>query len=102
VQLEAMAAGKPVVNTALGTGVTYACPTGSCAVTVPPRDSDALAAAVQGLLDDPAASARLGAAGRARVTEEFSVPAMIERTLAVYRRVVAAQPEAIAVARARA
>jgi rhamnosyl/mannosyltransferase len=87
VQLEAMAAGKPVVNTALDSGVTFACPPDVAALTVPPRDSAALAGAISRLLADPALRARLGEAGRARVASEFPADVMAERTLRIYRAV---------------
>jgi glycosyltransferase involved in cell wall biosynthesis len=89
VQLEAMAAGKPVVNTALDSGVTFACPTDVAALTVPPRDSAALAGAISRLLADPELRARLGNAGRARVAKEFPADVMADRTLEIYRAVTA-------------
>lgn len=87
VQLEAMAAGKPVVNTALASGVTFACPPDVAALTVEPRDSAALAGAITRLLADPALRTRLGEAGRARVAQEFPANLMSERTLEIYRAV---------------
>jgi glycosyltransferase involved in cell wall biosynthesis len=87
VQLEAMAAGKPVVNTALASGVTFACPPNVAALTVAPRDSAALAGAMTRLLADPDLRRRLGEAGRARVAKEFPAELMSERTLGIYRAV---------------
>jgi len=89
VQLEAMAAGKPVVNTALASGVTFACPPNVAALTVAPRDSAALAGAITRLLADPELRSRLGEAGRTRVAQEFQASLMSERTLGVYRAVAA-------------
>jgi glycosyltransferase involved in cell wall biosynthesis len=89
VQLEAMAAGKPVVNTALESGVTFACPPNVSALTVAPRDSAALAGAISRLLADPELRTRLGQAGRARVAREFPADLMAERTLGIYRAVAA-------------
>jgi glycosyltransferase involved in cell wall biosynthesis len=89
VQLEAMAAGKPVVNTALASGVTFACPPDVAALTVAPRDSAALAGAIKRLLADPDLRSRLGEAGRARVAREFPASTMSERTLGIYRAVAA-------------
>ena len=90
VQLEAMAAGKPVVNTDLASGVTFACPSDVAALTVPPRDSAALAGAISRLLADPDLRRRLGEAGKARVAREFPASLMSERTLRIYRAVAAA------------
>jgi glycosyltransferase involved in cell wall biosynthesis len=88
VQLEAMAAGKPVVNTAVGSGVEYVCPPGVSALTVPPADVDALAGAIRRVLDDPALRRTLGLAGRARATtSEFSPATMVRSTLQIYEEV---------------
>jgi rhamnosyl/mannosyltransferase len=89
VQLEAMAVGKPVVNTELSSGVTFACPSDVAALTVPPGDRAALARAISRLLADPDLRARLGEAGRARVASEFTARKMSERTLQIYRDVAA-------------
>lgn len=91
VQLEAMAAGLPVVNTRIPSGVPGVSLDTVTGITVPPGDPGALAAAINGLLDDPARSARLGEAGRRRVAEYYSLEGMTERTLALYRRVLAGE-----------
>jgi rhamnosyl/mannosyltransferase len=84
VQIEALASGLPVVNTALSSGVPFVSPHGETGFTVPPRDPEALAAATKRLLDDPALRRRFGDAGRARAEREFSKETMIRRLLAVY------------------
>ena len=88
VQLEAMACGVPVVNTALNSGVTFASKHGVTGLTVPPEDSPALAAAINSLLDDPMLCARLGVAGRLRVESEFSLEAMTRKTLELYDEIL--------------
>lgn len=103
VQLEAMAAGLPVVNSRIPSGVPAVSLDGVTGVTVAPGDPDALAAAINGLLDDPARAARLGEAGRRRVAEHYSLESMTERTLALYGRVLAGEgPRSRGRARGRA
>jgi len=88
VQLEAMAATKPVVNTDVGSGVTFVSPDGETGIAVTPADSRALADAINRLLNDPPLRERLGQAGRARVRAVFGVEAMVQSTLDVYRHVL--------------
>jgi len=88
VQLEAMAYGKPVINTSLNSGVPYVSLDGVTGFTVAPRDSEALAAKIQRLLDNPLLRARFGEAGRRRVEEEFSADRMAQRTLDLYREIL--------------
>ena len=88
VQAEAMACGKPVVNTALGNGVNELAPHQVCALTVPPGDDIALAEALCDVLRQPALAARLGAAGHERVHASFTVEAMVNQTLALYHELV--------------
>ncbi len=88
VQLEAMACRKPVVCCELHNGVTYVNQDGVTGIVVPPRSPEALARAINTLLDDEALSKRLGEAGYRRATGEFSLEKMISGTLAVYDRVL--------------
>ncbi len=79
---EALACGTPVVATAVGAVPEVVTP--ETGVLVPPRDARALAGAIEALLDDPARRARMGAAGRRRMEQEFSWERCGERTAAVY------------------
>jgi glycosyltransferase involved in cell wall biosynthesis len=88
-QLEAMACGKPVVNTWLKSGVPFVSIDGETGVTVGPADADQLGAAINRLFDDPGLRNKLGAAAARRAREEFSVEVMVERTLELYREVMA-------------
>ncbi|HEX6370594.1 MAG TPA: glycosyltransferase [Longimicrobium sp.] len=88
VQLEAMAAGTPVVNTRLESGVPFVSRDGESGITVPPADVDALAAALTRLLDDEPLRRRMGQAARERVRRELSLDRMVARTLQIYREAV--------------
>ncbi len=69
--LEAMAVGLPVVGTRTG-GLEEQILHGVTGVLVPPRDADALAAAIIALLRDGGVRARMGSAGRVRVSEKYN------------------------------
>lgn len=83
-QVEALAAGLPVVNTRLDSGVPFVSLHEQTGLTVPPGDSHALAAAMNRLLDDPNLGQSLGRAARLRARQEFSLEVMTSRTLALY------------------
>jgi glycosyltransferase involved in cell wall biosynthesis len=91
--LEAMAAGRPVVATAIG-GTDEAVTDGVTGLLVPPRDPAAIAAAIARLRDDPGLAERLAAAGRARVEREFSSRATAERVMRIYDAVSSPVPRA--------
>jgi len=86
--LEAMAHRLPVISTSVS-AIPEIVTDGETGWLVPPRDTDALAGALRAALTDPAARQARGANGRARLEAEFTVEAMVERTLAVYRNVEA-------------
>ena len=90
VQLEAMACGLPVVNTDLDSGVPFVSRHDETGLTVPPRDPQALAQALNTLLESPALCAKFAFAARQRVREEFSTGLMARRTTEVYDRALAA------------
>lgn len=72
VLLEALAAGVPVVSTAVG-GVEEIVDGGAAGVLVPENDATALAAALRRVLADDHARARLATAGRARAERCFDL-----------------------------
>ena len=82
--LEAMMAGVPAVVTAVG-GVPEM--VADTALTVPPGDPAALAAALRRLLDDPALATDLGARARARALTHFTAADNAARMIDLYERV---------------
>jgi rhamnosyl/mannosyltransferase len=88
VQIEAMAAGKPVVNTNLDSGVPFVSRHEVTGLTVPPKDSVALAHAVNRLLDDEPLRASYSRAALHRARSEFRVDKMAARTEAIYEAVL--------------
>jgi glycosyltransferase involved in cell wall biosynthesis/ABC-type polysaccharide/polyol phosphate export permease len=90
VQLEAMAAGRPVVNTALDTAVPHVARDGLEAITVPPRDPEKLAEAINTLIADPERRRRMGEAARYRAATRYSKATFRAGIETVYRHAVAA------------
>lgn len=83
VLLEAMAHARPVVATPVG-GTPELVVDGETGLLVPPRDPEALAAALRRLLEDPDLARRLGEAGRERVAERFTAGQQTRRILELY------------------
>jgi rhamnosyl/mannosyltransferase len=90
VQVEAMASGCPVINTRIPhSGVSWVCRHEETGLTVPVNDPVALASAANRLLNEHDLRKRLIAAARERAIREFDHRTMAERSLAIYRRVLA-------------
>jgi glycosyltransferase involved in cell wall biosynthesis len=86
--LEAMAAGLPVVASAVG-GVPEIVADGATGLLVPPGNVAALAAALEQLLADAALRRRLGAAGRERARARFDLAGLRRAHLELYARELA-------------
>jgi glycosyltransferase involved in cell wall biosynthesis len=84
VQVEAMASGRPVVSTELGTGTSYVNVDGQTGLVVPPRDPSALARAISQLLSDDQLRSRMGEEARKRAGQQFSQEIMLDRVIALY------------------
>ncbi len=72
VQIEAMACGKPVVNTALPTGVPEVSVDGRTGKTVPPKDAPALAEALREILSNKDEYDRFSANATREVAARFT------------------------------
>ncbi|HJW70881.1 MAG TPA: glycosyltransferase [Candidatus Binatia bacterium] len=81
--MEAMAAGRPVVATAVG-GNSEVVADGKTGVLVPPGKPEAIARAVAELLKDPDRAARLGSAARDDVTRRFGARARVAELERLY------------------
>ena len=86
VVVEAWACGTPLVTTA-STGPRWLVRPGEDALMTPVDDVNALAAAIQRLIQSPDLKLSLAAAGRRRVADEFSEPAIITRYIELFERV---------------
>jgi glycosyltransferase involved in cell wall biosynthesis len=83
--LEAMAAGLPVVATAVGGNPEVVLPN-ETGLLVPPQSPQMLADAILILLRDPNRARRMGAAGRNRVEQQFDVRKVVGSYEALYER----------------
>jgi glycosyltransferase involved in cell wall biosynthesis len=82
VAVEAMLVGRPVVASDVG-GLRDVVQHGSTGLMVPPGDPDALAAALDGLVDSPALRQQLGEAGQTRA-RQFEAAAVGPRIVEVF------------------
>jgi len=87
VVLEAMAAGLPVVGTAID-GTKEIVKDGETGLLVPADDADALAAAMNELADSVELRSRMGKAGRLRAESKYSMEKMVERYETLYTNLV--------------
>jgi glycosyltransferase involved in cell wall biosynthesis len=85
---EAMAFGKPTIVCELNNGVNFLNRKDETSVVTAPRDERALADAIDLLAGDTALRLRMGQSARSWVRSQFSVEAMREATMALYRTLV--------------
>jgi glycosyltransferase involved in cell wall biosynthesis len=83
--LEAMAAGRPVIATPVGSVPRVVLP-GVTGLLVRPGDARGLGAAIVALLDDPERGRRLGEQARDHVVQHFSAEAMAAAYLGLYEQ----------------
>jgi mannosyltransferase len=85
--IEAMSVGAALVASRAG-AAELVVEDGVTGMLTPPGDVDALVAALEPLMRDPASAATMGERGRARVLEKFSLDAEANRIADVYRTLV--------------
>jgi glycosyltransferase involved in cell wall biosynthesis len=88
VAIEAMAAGRPVVGVR-GGGLAEIIEQDATGLLAPPDDAEGIAAAISRLAADPALAASLGAAGRRRAAEHYSLEACASGVARTYEHVLA-------------
>jgi glycosyltransferase involved in cell wall biosynthesis len=88
--LSAMAHGLPVVAFGRG-GIPEVVEDGRNGLLVKELDPGALAAAIARLLSNPAEARRLGEAARETISSRFSADQMVDATLNLYQRLIAAR-----------
>lgn len=82
---EAMACGLPVISS---NGGALPEVVGEAGIVVPARDHNAIAAAVNGLIADPARLNAMGRAGIVRVKEHFNWEKAVRDIVSIYRRLL--------------
>ncbi len=87
VQLEAMACGKPVVSTEIGSGTSFVNKNGESGFVVRPKSAEALAGAVLRLLNNAPLRKKLGRNGYRRVKRLFTVQKMAKSVLEIYKKI---------------
>jgi len=92
VQAEAMSASKPVINTALDSGVPFVSVDGVTGLTVPHSDARSLARAINRLMENATLRLALGQAARRRAEDLFHAKTMSARTLGIYWSALSSQP----------
>ena len=85
VLLEAMACGKPLISTELGTGTSFVNQHRKTGLVVPPNDAGSLAEAISYLLANPEIMERLGKAAKERAEKYFCLDRMIENVISTYQ-----------------
>lgn len=87
--LEPMSMGCPIVTTSVG-GIPEAITDRRNGMLVPSQDDDAMVAACQALLDDPALTARLGRAAWEDCRDKYASETVASQTADAYRQAIAA------------
>lgn len=88
VQIEAMAFGKPVINTKLPSGVPYVSLDQITGLTVPPENVFELAQAMQYLAEHPDERKEMGVRARQRMKEMYRIDTMLEHVNRLYEELM--------------
>lgn len=88
--LEAMAAGLPIVSTAVD-GIPEVVLEGEVGLLCPPQDAQALADKLRRVIENPTLRQKMGEAARLRVNTVFSAQRMAAKTASLYLALVGAE-----------
>lgn len=88
VLIEAMASGRPVISTELGTGTSWANIDGKTGFVVPPRDKKALTEAIRKILKDKSLYLKFSKNAKKKVEENFTLEKMILNIKEIYQSLV--------------
>ena len=86
--LEAMSCGRAVIASRIG-GIADVLDDGKDGILIEPGSVEELVEAAKKLLADPQRVASLGNAAREKVIADYSVDAMVEKTMAIYEKLLA-------------
>ena len=86
VQIEAMAYGKPVINTQLPSGVPYVSLHKETGLTVEPGNVKELEEAMNWMTEHKEERIEMGKRARMRVEQEYTVEKMLKRVVEIYRK----------------
>lgn len=92
VLVEASMCGRPMISCEIGTGTTFVNQHEETGLVVPPADAEALARAMNILLQDEGLAARFGRAARSRYAAMFSGPALGKAYSELFRDVLSMSP----------
>lgn len=84
VLIEAMACGKPIISTELGTGTSFVNQNDITGFVVPPKDAKSLTEAINKLLKDKKMAEIFGHSARTRIENIFTLDKMLKSTQWVY------------------
>lgn len=88
VQIEAMAFGKPVINTRLPSGVSYVSLHGETGLTIEPGNVTQLTEAMQWMVNHEKERLQMGKKARERMKAEYRMEKMINRVFALYKECI--------------
>ncbi len=88
IQIEAMCAGKPVITTDLKSGVPVVGEPGRTNLIVPPCNVELLSDAINYLFKNPIEAKRMGAMGRQRFDNMYSLDKMIQGHIDLYSELI--------------